>query len=88
MNFKPRPMSIEGSIGWIVISTFWIVFVAWGNISNLRNQGLPLGWRTIAEMVFWILMFVFSVWSGIKSGKMNRQERIGQETDLGSGKNG
>jgi hypothetical protein len=72
---------------WMLLSVFWID-VVWGRISALRDQGHIVGWTKYGELIFWIGMFAFSVWSGIQGGRVNRQERIQREKGLESGNNG
>ena len=83
MSWKPRLMSVEESIAWIVGSAFLVVIPA-----CLYGYGVDLhSWKKCAELVFWVGMFAYSTWSAIKGAKRNRQERIQRETGLESGKN-
>jgi hypothetical protein len=78
MNFKLRPLSVESSIGAIVVSTFWI-WLALDEIAILRDRGHVVSWIKYVQLIFWIGSFAFSIWSGIKSGQINRRERIERE---------
>jgi hypothetical protein len=83
---KRKRWSVELSILYMVLSAFWI-FIAWGGISPLRDQGHAVGWTKYGPLIFWIGMFGFSLWNGIRAGKKNRQERIEREHGLDSANN-
>jgi hypothetical protein len=80
MNFKPRPLSVASSVGAIVISTFW-VWIEWDGIELLGAQGHAVSWVQFVRLAFWVGSLAFSIWSGIESGRINRQERIQRSED-------
>jgi hypothetical protein len=83
MSWKPRLLSLEESIAWIVISGFFVVIPA-----CLYGHGLhPHDWKQCVDLVFWVGMFAYGIWSGIQSGRRNRWERIEREKGLDTGNN-
>jgi len=83
MNWKPRLLSLEESIAWIVISGF-----LYGIPAVLYGYGLHLrSWKEWATLVSWVGMFAYGIWSAIVVSQKNRRERIQREMGLDSGKN-
>jgi hypothetical protein len=77
MSWKPRLLSIEESIAWIVVSGFFVVIPA-----CLYRYGLhPRDWKEWVDLVFWAGMFIYGIWSGIESGRRNRLERTKREAE-------
>lgn len=68
------------------MSAFWIE-LSWERISLQHRQGHAVGWTRYGQLMFWIGLFGFWVWSGIKGGRRNREERIQREIERDSEKN-
>ena len=83
MSWKPRLLSLEQSIGWIVISGFLFVIPAclYGYGLHFRN------WKECADLAFWVGMFAYGIWSGIVVSRRNSKERIQREGQSSLGRN-
>ena len=81
VNVKPKPYSVEASIAWIVVSTFWIS-LSWSEIRVAHDHGRAADWAKGVQLVFWLGILAFAVWSGTESGRRNHTERIQREKSL------
>ena len=83
MSWKPRLLSLEESVAWIVISGFLYLVPA-----VLFGYGLHFrSWKEGADLVLWVGMFAYATWSAIIVGKRNRHDRIRRDAELSWGKN-
>ncbi len=77
MSWKPRSMSLEQSIYWIVVSGFLFLIPA-----VLYGYGLHFrSWRESVDPVFFGGMFVYGLWSAIVASLRNRDEQMQYEQE-------
>jgi hypothetical protein len=68
-SWKPRLLSLEESMWWIVLSGFLVVIPACLHGVHLRS------WKEYADLGIWVAMFGYGVWSAVAVSRKNRQER-------------
>jgi hypothetical protein len=83
MKWKPRLLSLEESILWIVVTGFLFIVPA-----CLYGYGLRFrSWKESADLAFFLGMFIYGVWSAIVVSKRSRNERIQREVESSLGNN-